>query len=118
MNRKAQGQRVERLAENILKEAGWLVDKKNWSRFGSPDFFGQFDLVAVKEDMVRWIQVKSTSNKNYSNFYTARRNIEVWTRENNIDTIYDAVTYEVWLYKGYGKWRKEQLTSGEWVDIP
>lgn len=100
MNKKAKGQRIENLAKKLLEEKGYLVEKKNWSKYGSPDFFGWFDLVAVKGDKVTWIQVKS----NKTHFYTARKKIGYFLYENQL-----AINCEIWLYEGRNRWRIEPI---------
>jgi Holliday junction resolvase-like predicted endonuclease len=100
VNTHNKGNRVEKLAIDKLKAEGWLCDRKNWNRYASKDFYGLFDILAVKEGDVRLIQVKS----NASDFYKARKDISLWRIRNGI-----WIKTEVWLYKGRGVWREESI---------
>ena len=110
MSKISKGNRIERLARDILRDQGWLVERKPRVRFSSPDFFGLFDLFALKGGQVRLIQIKS----NASHFYTARKEIEKFVSEQKLD--YNKVSYEVWLYEGRSIWRCEKYLS-EWLSI-
>ena len=101
MNRVAKGNRVELMLRKILEADGYLVDKKNRTKWQSPDLFGVFDLVAIKESRVRFIQVKS----NRSHFYIARKEISHFLKLHNLN-----IEAEIWLYQGKGKWRSESLS--------
>lgn len=92
--------RIEKKARDLLIKDGYLVEKKNWNKFESPDFWGLFDIIALKNDEVRLIQIKS----NKSGFYTARKEIHSWVNINSVK-----VSCEVWLYLGRNKWRIEVL---------
>lgn len=96
MNRYAKGNRRELEARKILESQNWLVDRKNRSKYASPDLFGMFDLVAVRGGNVLLVQVKS----NKSDYYKARKQIsgwkttygvtlpcQIWLKENNKDWI-------------------------------
>lgn len=102
INKVAKGRKVENIARDELKKEGWLIDKKVRTRFSSPDFFGQFDLLAIKSEITRYVQIKS----NKSDFYTAKREIKKWMIENNL-----FINAEVWLYLGkkdkQHQWRQE-----------
>lgn len=91
INKNAKGSRAEALARSNLRADGWLVDFKIRSRFASPDLFGVFDLIAIKDERVLFVQVKT----NVSHFYTARKEIAEWMQLNNLE-FYP----EVWLYLG------------------
>ena len=103
MNKYQKGRRNELLAKKILLEEGYLVEKKNVSRFQSEDFFGLFDLLAIKPHTgeIRLIQIKS----NISDFYKARKDILDWMCFNEISNI----DCEVWLKENRKPWRKEKL---------
>ena len=98
------GRAIELKAKKKLIAEGYLVDKKIRSRFASPDFYGLFDLLAIKEDHMRLVQVKS----NPTDFYKARKYIIEWKTFNNITH-----NTEIWLYKGrkdkIDLWRIEAL---------
>lgn len=99
INKRAKGRAIELKAKKILQADGYLVEKKNASRFQSDDFWGIYDLVAVKERTVRFIQIKS----NKSDFYKARKEIKQFMQDNK----QFKVGSEIWLYEGRNKWRKE-----------
>jgi hypothetical protein len=98
MNTVAKGRRIEKLARDKLIKDGWLVEHKSRSMFQSPDFWELFDIIAIKKNKMRLVQVKS----NISGFYTARKEIKKWIAENDI-----TFPCEIWLYLGRGKWRNE-----------
>ena len=100
INRRKKGKYFEKKCRDQLKADGYLVDFKPNTRFCSNDFFYLFDVLAIKENEVRLIQVKS----NLSHFYTARKEIREWRIKNNIK-----VQCEVWLAKDK-LWRKEIIT--------
>ena len=100
MNRYQKGNRRELEARKLLEAQGWLVDRKNRSKWASPDLFGMFDLVAVKGGEMLLVQVKS----NKSDFYKSRKEIrewravygitlhcEIWLKENNKDWVTEVI---------------------------
>lgn len=107
MSKVSKGNRVESLAKKYLESLGYLVDKKPRTHFQSPDFFGMFDLLAIKTDQVEFIQVKS----NASNVSTAKKGIKKFAIENKLD-----LNFYIWLYEGRGNWRKWELVAYEWLE--
>ena len=103
MNKHAKGNRRELEARKQLESAGYLVEKKNYSRFADKDFWNTFDIIALKKDgsEIRLIQVKS----NISDFYSARKDILDWMSLNEISNI----DCEVWLREDRCPWRKETI---------
>ena len=60
MNTYAKGRRTEKLAREWWETRGYAVWQAKITRHGSNDFFGLFDLVALKKGYPNvWIQVKS-----------------------------------------------------------
>lgn len=102
INKTNKGRRIELLARKELEADGWLVEKKNNTKWQSPDFWGVFDLIAIKENNVKFIQVKS----NIGDFYKGRKKTKAWIKENNFK-----IPTEVWLYEGRSKWRKEIINE-------
>lgn len=100
VNKINKGRRIELEAKKILIEEGYLVDKKNASRWQSNDLFGLFDLLAIGK-RVRLIQIKS----NATDFYKARRQIGLWMDKNKIK----GVTFEIWLREPRKAWRCEKV---------
>ena len=103
VNKHAKGNRRELEARKQLESAGYLVEKKNYSRFADKDFWNTFDIIALKKDgsEIRLIQVKS----NISDFYSARKDILDWMSLNEISNI----DCEVWLREDRCPWRKETI---------
>ena len=58
-NTREKGNRRERQAAEIYESAGYEVERSYDQRFGRTDFFGHFDLMAVRRDGLRFVQVKS-----------------------------------------------------------
>lgn len=104
MNCHAKGTRVEGEAKKLLIAEDYLVEQKNWNRYRSKDFFTLFDIIAIKGNEVRLIQIKS----NPSDFYKARGDISRWVADNNIT----GIKCEVWLKENRTPWRME------WVNKP
>lgn len=101
VNKRAKGRKIELEARKILEKEGYLVEKKNASRWQSDDFWEMFDLLAIKSNDFRLIQIKS----NPSDFYKARKEIKKWIEKHNIR----GISYEIWLREPYKDWRKETL---------
>lgn len=100
MNNHAKGYRHEKEAREYLEANKWLTDIKNWSKWSNKDFFNMFDIVAIRKDVVRFIQVKS----NTSDFYTARKEVKKWMKDNQL-----RLNCEVWLKENRKEWRKEVI---------
>jgi hypothetical protein len=96
----AKGVRNEFLAKQVLKSDGYLVEQKNWSRYAPKDFFSLFDILAIRLDEVRFIQIKSDK----SSFYKARKDVANWVFLNNISP---KIKCEVWLKENRTPWRIE-----------
>lgn len=64
MNSRAKGRRNENKTKDALEAEGWLIELvkggTGWQR--STDFFGLFDIIAVKGGRIRWLQIKSNRN--------------------------------------------------------
>lgn len=60
MSKRSKGDKNEREAKNILKQAGWTAHKKTNNKWDSGDIFGLIDLLAVKKgEKPLYIQVKT-----------------------------------------------------------
>lgn len=62
MNAFKQGRENERRSVKLLESRGWLVYKPARTRFswmGNTDIFGLFDIIAVRECLVLFVQVKT-----------------------------------------------------------
>ena len=124
VNKTNKGNRYELEARKLLSAEGYLVEKKNYSRWESNDFWGLFDILAihptgevvhqeislgdtahaiVSKSKIRLVQVKT----NRSDFYKARSKIQEWVDENKIS----GIDCEVWLREPRKAWRQEKVTS-------
>lgn len=65
VNTKAKGDRAEAKAKKLLEEKGYEVEKPIKTRWGRTDFFNKWDLIAVNDEHVRFIQVKTNKNDTY-----------------------------------------------------
>jgi hypothetical protein len=103
INKRSKGRRIEKLAKDLLRNEGYLVETKNASRFQSDDFWGMFDILAVMPDTgeLRMIQIKS----NASHFYKARKEITDWAIGNGVT----GFSCEVWLKENRKDWRYETI---------
>jgi hypothetical protein len=108
INKSRKGSRVELLAKKILQAQGYWVEKKNISQWQSPDFFGWFDLLAIRGAEVRLIQIKS----NLSDFYKARKDIAKFELESGFK-----VPLECWCYLGRSVWRQEKVLGAKWSNL-
>jgi len=110
MNKTSKGNRRELEARKMLAEKGYLVEKKNSSRWESNDFWKLFDIWALDKGLgtTRLIQIKS----NKTDFYKARLGIELWAINEYVDS--NKISLEVWLKENRTPWRKEILTNGTW----
>lgn len=99
VNKINKGNRAEREARTLLQQQGYLVEKKNTSRWESNDFWGLFDVLALKPDgsEIRLVQVKT----NKSDFYKARKHINQWVSTTGISGV---VRCEVWLKEPRAGW--------------
>jgi len=103
MNKHNKGTRYELEARKLLEADGWLCEKKNYNRWAAKDFYNLFDILAIKKNKVRLIQIKT----NVSDFYKSRIAIQTWIMENEIK----GISCEVWLRLPKKEWRCEKMTS-------
>jgi len=103
VNKYQKGKRCEKAAKDLLEEDGYLVEKKNASRWCSDDLWKTFDLIALKRDgsEIRLIQVKS----NITHFYKARKEVAQWA----IDESVSGISMEVWLKENRKPWVQWKL---------
>lgn len=70
---KQKGNRRERQAEKFYTQAGYKTEKSQGMRWDRTDWFGHFDLMAVRSDDFRFVQVKSNEASGISD-------INAWAR--------------------------------------
>lgn len=96
MSNLSKGKGYEREAVKILEKQGWLVEKAinktAWSKGRvftiAHDFFGMFDLIAVKpREATRWIQVSTWEMSSVKrkqlfnlNWLPDYHSVEIWAR--------------------------------------
>ena len=102
INKYQKGNRRELEARKILEEQGFLVDKKPRTKYQSPDLFGMFDLIAIKQKECLLIQIKS----NKSDFYKARKALRSWVKSNDCQ-----LNCQIWLKENRKPWRKENIRT-------
>lgn len=110
LNKINKGRRNELLAKKLLEKQGYIVEKKNASRWQSNDFWGMFDLLALKSHETRLIQIKS----NRSHFTKAKKEIQEWV---NNRKIYGEITFEIWLKLPRKDWICETIKANKEVFI-
>ncbi|MCC7570478.1 hypothetical protein KO465_03980 [Candidatus Micrarchaeota archaeon] len=103
MSSRSKGSKHEREAKQELEEQGWIAFKpQKTSRFGTQDIFNMFDLVAVKENQLKFIQIKTGSTAGFL------KKLKKWSAEHSIL----GVSWELWvrkdarLSKTTDKWNK------------
>lgn len=112
MSRVSKGKYAENKARKELQKDGWVVEKQNYQAFASLDFFKVYDLMAIKGNGLKFVQVKS----NISHVSVARRKILVLLEAIECtNPIYDI---EIWLYQPRKPFRKfilqNNLEFKEW----
>jgi len=108
MNTRRKGYQREKELRDTFNKHGWVTDFKPMSRYQSSDLLGRFDFVAVKEGVIKWIQVKSTK----SHYYKARKDIEKWMLKKGLD-----IHAEVWFREDRGKWKGCYVGSQGFVTL-
>jgi len=111
VNTVKKGYRLEKKARDELVRDGYTIwFKSTRTRFGCQDFANLFDIVAVFSDGEskhrRYISVKS--------FVSVSRHKEHIQHVQNFAKVYGVYgkpseRFEVWLYKGNGKWQVESF---------
>lgn len=110
------GYRFEVLCQKKLEKEGYIVHRamKSVRRFGlgivrtiSHDIFGLFDLVAMKEDNLKFIQC--TTSKNIS---IKKKKILAVSKK---DKLFDGAEYLIWQKIGRNKIRELRLNT--WQNI-
>jgi len=101
MNKHSKGTHYELEARKLLEAQGYLVEKKNYNRWASKDFYGLFDILAIGPH-TKLIQVKTNS----TDFYKARKGILEWMADHPVK----GVIFEIWLKEPRKAWRCEKMT--------
>lgn len=97
--KRAKGSRNEKKAKDLLESEGWLVERvKNCGKFQKQvDFFGLFDLIAIREGQVLLVQVKTNRKPTMKPF---KKFVKRYCTNCGIQTI--RVHVMVWYdYKGF-----------------
>ncbi len=65
LQRRKRGQKIEKIAFDILRKKRYLVWKPAKVRFHSQDIFGLFDLIALNKKELKLIQVQKDRKRPY-----------------------------------------------------
>ena len=115
---------LELRAKKELEAEGWKVERAVSKAVFTPkgfaarsfDFFNCFDLIAVNNENVRFIQITSDDHNQTTN---PNKSLNVHKRK--IDRVWPYSQPEIWRYLKEGnRWKKEihVRMEGEWVQIP
>lgn len=95
MNNHRIGLKNELRLRKELEKLGWLTEHKPWSRYGGKDFWGIFDIVALRNGEVSAIQVKTNDAKR----------LEVWLKYQKVKRhIPKSWNCQLWVWKGRQGW--------------
>lgn len=83
MGRRKKGLKTKRKAKKFYEEIGWTVDdvEASYRYAKSKDLFGLFDLIAIKERSIVFIQVKT-------NRPATQKEYKKWAKEHCCENIY------------------------------
>ena len=94
MDRRQLGELGEKIAEKHLKEKGYKILDRNFSkRFSSGPLVGEIDLIAKKDGMISFIEVKALSGKtpffpeqkvNLKKKRKIARMAQIWLQDHNV----------------------------------
>lgn len=109
----AKGRRIEDKVKKLLEASGYIVDRKPRLSFRatySPDLFTLFDLIAIKKNSLKFVQVKSSTTPGRN----AARVIAIWLKE--YGCLSRQIEYQVWIYIG-GKLKRNRGIIWRVIDI-
>lgn len=106
MNTRTKGRRKELQAKEELETQGWTCEVvKGSSKFNkSVDFFGLFDIIAVRSGIALFVQVKS-------------RKVPVKEFHEFSQKHFHMFPIQLWTYKNRKPFRKYELMNKEWKEI-
>lgn len=105
---KEKGDRNERELEEYYEQAGYKTDKCRGLRWGKTDWFGLFDLMAIKPgEKVRYIQVKSNR----------AQGINKWASKACRITPSEHVTLDFAVKYDYEGWRLIRVAEGDYETV-
>lgn len=107
VNQKAKGKRIERKAEERLSRHDFKVEKPVEKKYGRTDFFGLFDIIAIRGDCIKFIQVKSNQARQLEEYKKKTKEF--------LDT--EKFDVEYWIWHDNDGWRIKQIRDGEWEQI-
>ncbi len=108
MNTYLKGNARERELMQVMEKQGFLVDRKNRSKYQSNDFFTMFDVVGIKGDRCVFVQVKS----NRGDYLHACKVIQKWMRKNAL-----SIEAQVWYRENRKEWQGSRVTRYSRVNI-
>jgi len=59
MNTRAKGNRIQRKARSYYEKIGYTVETVKHTKYNKNDFFGLWDLMCVRKEDIRFVQVKA-----------------------------------------------------------
>lgn len=107
MSSRSKGNKNERRAELLLQKSGYKTQRCGYRKFKQNDFFGLFDILAIKSNESCLIQVKSNSKPGKKLFSEIQ---EFFNK-------YNQFTCEVWVWVDRKGWRKWIVDFEGWKEI-
>jgi hypothetical protein len=105
MSNVSKGNELEKKVRHILEATGFLVEKVIRTQWHRIDFFNRFDLIAVKDGCLRFIQVTTKENERarmmkVAGFPYGSWLVEVWAWDKikKAWRIWNRVPTEQWVY--------------------
>lgn len=108
MNTVAKGNMREREFVARLMEKGWMCERKPRVQYQSPDFFGMFDILAVRGHEVIFVQIKSVRG----DWLRANKDIQRWLKETN-----STIVSQCWYRENGGIWKGKNITQNYMEDV-
>ena len=106
MNSRSKGNKNERRAELLLKKLGYETQRAGYRRFKQNDFFGLFDILAIKPNENMLVQVKSNAKPVKKTF----EDILAFANK------YPQYTVNLWVWRDRRGWRRWVVIGGEWLE--
>lgn len=110
VNTRKKGNRIERKAEDRLKEDNFVTSRMPHTRFGDSDHYNLYDIIAAKPGApFKCIQVKANAFPNHQNF-----------KEKSLETVPTKhCDVEMWKWVDYQGWHIKKLDTQkkEWKTV-
>mgnify|MGYP001562519195 CR=1 FL=1 len=108
MKTRVKGNRIRRKCIEYLEKTGWLVDvvEKTGKFVKVKDLFGLFDLIAIKEGAVIFIQVTSNTPHNHHKLKEFRKKHSIFIEQ---FVWKDRKGFDIYLYYSNKKWERFKI---------